>query len=82
MSEHSEKNPLASPTQELDDVIAGLQQYRERIVNDVTEMAKKVKLSKKATMAHLEQHPELERIDALLADLRSRKATIDPLRSE
>ncbi|MGD1700500.1 acetyltransferase [Dapis sp. BLCC M229] len=73
MSETLEVN-TATPTtqeQEIEEVIKGLEQYRERIVNETLEHAKKVKISKAKVMAKLEQHPELSKIDLALNQLRS-----------
>lgn len=77
MSDHSGTNAAALQAQEIEEVIADLQEYRQRIVNDVMEMAKKVKLPQKAVTGHLAQHPELARIDAMLEDLHSRKAALE-----
>ena len=73
MSETLEVNTATPKTQEqeIEEVIKGLEQYRERIVNETLEHAKKVKISKAKVMAKLEQHPELSKIDAALNQLRS-----------
>ncbi|NES83404.1 MAG: acetyltransferase [Moorea sp. SIO2B7] len=60
----------ASP-EEIENVIGELEQYRQRIVDDSLEMAKKAKIPKKEAMKHLEGHPEIAKIDAALAQLRS-----------
>lgn len=75
MSETVEANNSAPTTQEIEEVIKELEQYRERIVNETIEMAKKVKMPKKKVMANLEQHPELSRIDEALKELRSQQPT-------
>ncbi|NEP01790.1 MAG: acetyltransferase [Symploca sp. SIO2E9] len=62
--------------QQVEEVIAGLEQYRERIINDSLEMAKKVKLPKKQVMAKLEQHPEIAKIDQALKNVRSQQAAM------
>ncbi len=73
MSETLEANTETPTTQEqeIEEIITGLEQYRERIVNETLEHAKKVKIPKAKVMAKLEQHPELSKIDAALKDLRS-----------
>lgn len=70
----SENLEAQESVQEVEAVIAELEQYRERIINDTLEMAKRVKLPKQKVMDQLEQHPEIAQIDAALADLRSRLA--------
>jgi len=73
MSETLETNTSAPKTeeQEREEVIKELEQYRERIINQTLEHAKKAKISKAKAMANLEQHPELSKIDRALNDLRS-----------
>ena len=56
------------------ELIVEFEQYRDRLVNDTTEAAKKAKLSKKATMAKLE--PQLADIDAKLQRLREQHANL------
>ncbi|MEL7050305.1 MAG: hypothetical protein AAGM45_00765 [Cyanobacteria bacterium J06588_5] len=51
-------------------VIAELEQYRARLVEDFTNTAKKAKLPKSMTMAQLKEHPEILKIDMALAQLR------------
>ncbi|MGB3514068.1 MAG: acetyltransferase [Microcoleaceae cyanobacterium] len=70
-----EANNSAPTTEEIEEVIKELEQYRERIVNDTIEMAKKVKMPKAKVMANLEQNPELSRIDGALKELRSQQPT-------
>ena len=60
--------------EDLAELIAEFEQYRDRLVNDTTEAAKKAKLSKKATMAKLE--PQLADIDAKLQRLREQHANL------
>ena len=60
---------------ELAELIVEFEKYRDRLINDTTEAAKKAKLSKKATMAKLE--PQLADIDSKLERLRSQKASLD-----
>ena len=54
--------------EDLAELIVEFEKYRERLVTETTEAAKKAKLSKKATMAKLE--PQLADIDAKLQRLR------------
>jgi len=60
---------------ELAELIVEFEKYRERLISDTTEAAKKAKLSKKATMVKLE--PQLAEIDSKLERLRSQKAKLD-----
>jgi hypothetical protein len=57
---------------ELTEIISELEQYRERLVHDTLEMAKKAKIMKKQAMTSLE--PGLAQIDANLEALRHRLA--------
>ncbi|AVH72049.1 hypothetical protein [Nostoc sp. 'Lobaria pulmonaria (5183) cyanobiont'] len=56
------------------EVIAELEQYRERLVQETMETAKRAKLMKVNVMAKLE--PELAKIDSALQDLRNQQATL------
>jgi hypothetical protein len=58
--------------EDLAEVISEMEKYRDRLVNETMEAAKKAKLSKKATMAKLE--PQLADIDAKLQLLRQQQA--------
>ncbi|NEP81677.1 MAG: acetyltransferase [Okeania sp. SIO3C4] len=75
MSETIEANTSTPTTQEIEEVITGLEQLKERIVNETIEAAKKVKMSKAKVMAKLEQHPELSFIDKTLKELRLQQPT-------
>ncbi|WP_339384323.1 hypothetical protein [Microcoleus sp. LEGE 07076] len=46
-----------STPEEVQEVIAELEQYRQRLMDDTLEMAKKVKMPKQAVMKQLENHP-------------------------
>lgn len=62
---------LANPSpEEIAGVIAELEQYRDRLVEDFTNTAKKAKLPKSMVMAQLKTHPEIVKIEASLAQLR------------
>ncbi|NER27939.1 MAG: acetyltransferase, partial [Symploca sp. SIO1C4] len=67
----SETQEATVSLQEVEEVIAGLEQYRERLINDAMKMAKQVKLPKKQVIAQLEQHPEITKIDQALENIRS-----------
>jgi phage shock protein A len=55
---------------EVSEVIEQLEQYRNRLVEEFMTAAKKAKLPKSLATAQLEQHPEIVKIDASLAQLR------------
>ncbi len=59
---------------DLAELIIEFEKYRERLVNETMEAAKKAKLSKKATMAKLE--PQLADIDAKLQRIREQQANL------
>ncbi|MGB3767928.1 MAG: hypothetical protein WA947_15335 [Phormidesmis sp.] len=65
----AEESPEAS-SQEVAEVVAELEKYRARLVEDFTTAAKKAKLPKSMTNAQLKAHPEIAKIDASLAKLR------------
>lgn len=65
----NETNP-----QELSEIIAELEQYRERLVNDTLSMAQRAKVMKAQAQALLE--PNLAQIDATLAELRQQQAAL------
>jgi hypothetical protein len=59
---------------DLAELIGEFEKYRDRLVRETTEAAKKAKLSKKATMAKLE--PQLADIDAKLQRLKEQQANL------
>ena len=61
--------------EEVAEVISELEKYRHRLVEDFTTTAKKAKLPKSLVMAQLENHPEIAKIDASLAQLRGETPT-------
>jgi hypothetical protein len=69
MSDSTTTMPTAA---EIVEIIGELEQYRERLINDMTETAKKAKMTKAAMMQHLE--PELKEIDLRLDALRQLQA--------
>jgi capsule polysaccharide export protein KpsE/RkpR len=77
MPEAPDAQPAAQqPTlAEIIEVIDEFTKYRERLLNDTLDAAKKAKLSKQATLAKLE--PELAQIDAVLTQLRSQQAELE-----
>ena len=60
--------------QELSEVIAELEQYRDRLVGDTMAMAQRAKVMKTQAMANLE--PSVVQIDAMLQTLRQKQATL------
>jgi hypothetical protein len=71
----SQSPPNAPVTaQDLADVITEFEEYRERLVNETLETAKRAKLQKSTVMAQLE--PELTKIDAVLQNLRLQQAAL------
>jgi arsenate reductase-like glutaredoxin family protein len=69
MSDSTATPPTAA---EIVEIIDELEKYRERLLNDRTEAAKKAKITKAAMMQHLE--PELKEIDLRLEGLRQLQA--------
>ncbi|HHP7232675.1 MAG TPA: hypothetical protein ACFCUY_17690 [Xenococcaceae cyanobacterium] len=65
----TENNNSEVTPEELAAVIQEFEQYRERLVNDTMETAKKAQLSKKLVMEQLQ--PQLNQIDDKLAALRA-----------
>ncbi|OYD94049.1 hypothetical protein CDG76_19115 [Nostoc sp. 'Peltigera membranacea cyanobiont' 210A] len=75
MDETSELTTANNITaQDVAEVIAELEQYRERIVQETTETAKRAKLMRVSVMAKLE--PELAKIDSALQELRNQQAAL------
>lgn len=60
----------APSSEEIAQMIAELEKYRDRLVEDFTTTAKKAKLPKSLAMAQLKTHPEIVKIEASLAQLR------------
>ncbi len=61
--------------EDLAELIVEFEKYRDRLVTETTEAAKKAKLSKKVTMAKLE--PQLADIDSKLQRLREQHANLN-----
>ncbi|MBN4001642.1 hypothetical protein [Nostoc sp. LPT] len=76
MDEISELTTTNNVTaQDVAEVIAELEQYRERLVKETTETAKRAKLMRVSVMAKLE--PELAKIDSALQELRNQQAALN-----
>lgn len=56
---------------EIEAVIVELEQYRQRLVNDIINMGKKIKLSQKKVEQNINEHPEINKIDQILQQLRA-----------
>ncbi|MFW9263781.1 hypothetical protein HUN01_15245 [Nostoc edaphicum CCNP1411] len=75
MDETSEFTTTNNVTaQDVAEVIAELEQYRERLIQETTETAKRAKLMRVNVMAKLE--PELTKIDSALQELRNQQAAL------
>ncbi|MBW4594852.1 MAG: hypothetical protein KME46_18555 [Brasilonema angustatum HA4187-MV1] len=75
MTETSEHTPTdqTSP-EELNEVIAEFEEYRERLISQRLATAQKAKVMKATALAQLE--PELAKIDAVLKELRDRASAL------
>ncbi|WP_138501527.1 hypothetical protein [Nostoc sp. PA-18-2419] len=71
-SESTTNNDVTA--QDIAEAIAELEEYRERLVKETTETAKRAKLMRVSVMAKLE--PELAKIDAALQELRNQQASL------
>ncbi|HBE20307.1 MAG TPA: hypothetical protein DEG17_20115 [Cyanobacteria bacterium UBA11149] len=60
--------------QDIAEVILEFEQYRQRLIDEMTTVAQKAKLPKSKMMARLE--PELAQIDATLENLRTQHAAL------
>lgn len=60
--------------QELAELIKEYEEYRERLLNETLETAKRAKLMKSVVMAQLE--PELAKIDATIQALQNQQAAL------
>ncbi len=71
------ENPAEPATAEaLTEIIAELEQYRERLVKDTLSMAQRAKIMKSQALANLE--PSLAQIDAQIEALRQQQAGLQP----
>jgi hypothetical protein len=69
MSDTTSTMPTAA---EIAEMIGELEKYRDRLISDMTDAAKKAKMTKAAMEAHIA--PELEQIDLRLDALRQLQA--------
>ncbi|MEA5505621.1 hypothetical protein VB735_21415 [Halotia wernerae UHCC 0503] len=60
--------------QDLTELIAELEEYRERLVNDTLTMAQRAKMLRSQALAQLE--PDLAKIDTTLQALRNQQAAL------
>ncbi|MCP9887967.1 hypothetical protein KBY96_08505 [Cyanobium sp. ATX 6A2] len=67
-------NAAVPSQEELEESIEQLTAYRDRLIKDVIGMGQRLKLPQKQVDFTLTQHPELARIEAILAQLESQKA--------
>ena len=67
-------NSRETNVEEVAEVIAEFEKYRERLVNETMAAAQKARLPQKAAMAKIE--PELAKIDAGLENLRAHLAAL------
>ena len=78
MVENSELTPNQSQAettaQEVAEVIAEFEQYRERLLSETIAAAQKAKLPQKPALAKID--PELAQIDAALQNLRAQQAVL------
>ena len=70
MTEQVDKIPTP---EELQETIEELSTYRERLFNDVIGLGKKLRLSQKKIDATVKEQPELNRIDEILAQLKTQR---------
>jgi hypothetical protein len=76
MSDHSETTAISQvTTQELAEVIAELEQYRERLLSETLTAAKRAKLPSSKALAQLE--PQLAQIDIKLQQWRELQASLN-----
>jgi hypothetical protein len=68
----SDSTTTAPTAAEIVEIIGQLEQYRDRLIADTTEVAKKAKMSKTVVMQQLE--PELQEIDKRLEALHQLQA--------
>jgi hypothetical protein len=60
------------------EVVGELKAFRERIVNDATELAKKVKAKPRDLKKTLENQPDLQKIDEALQQLDAELKQLQP----
>ncbi len=62
---------VAPTPEELQSIVAELEAYRQRIIDDMMTLGKRFKLPKSTVMERLETHPEILEIDQHLSQLRT-----------
>jgi hypothetical protein len=62
--------------EEIEQAITELERYRERIVNDLFQAARRVEISHKKTMAKIGKNPEILRIDAEIEKLQAKQSEL------
>jgi len=67
---------LSPSREELQEAIEQLVAFRDRIVSDVTGMGQKLKMPQQQVAFTLSQHPELQRIESVLAQLQLQLAEL------
>ncbi|PSO57189.1 MAG: acetyltransferase [Cyanobacteria bacterium QH_8_48_120] len=72
----SDKVESLQSAEEIEAAITELEKSRERIVNDLFQMAKRVEWSKKVALEHIGQNPEIVRIDATIEELQAKQASL------
>lgn len=65
---------VPSSAEEVAEVLAEFEQYRQRLVDDTIAAAKKAKMPKSEVMAKLE--PELAKIDGMIETLKQQYASL------
>ena len=66
-------NDQAASTDEVEAVIAELEAYRQRLVDETMDVARKLKLPKKAAQAQVDRHPEIAKVSQMIQGLRDRQ---------
>ncbi|MDY6785996.1 MAG: hypothetical protein SW833_26190 [Cyanobacteriota bacterium] len=75
MTERSGNITIEEATpQELSELAAELEQYRDRLINETLSTAQRAKIKKDRAMTNIE--PSLARIDATLQAIRQRQSTL------
>ncbi|PSO60342.1 MAG: acetyltransferase [Cyanobacteria bacterium SW_6_48_11] len=72
----SDKVESLQSAEEIEAAITELEKSRERIVNDLFQMAKRVEWSNKVALEHIGQNPEIVRIDATIEELQAKQASL------
>lgn len=62
--------------EEIEQAITELERYRERIVNDLFQSARRVDISHKTAMAKIGKDPEIMRIDAEIEKLQAQQSQL------